>query len=298
MGEWAVGIDLGGTNIRAAEVDRSGRAGILISQSVDHADDRAPFHQLTAVVRRLIDQVGTPPAGIGAGITGPVDHVTGVIDNPHTLPASLQGDVRSALAQIAATVAIENDANCAALGEARHGAGRGHAVVVCITVGTGIGVGVVKDGVLVRGVRGLHPESGHIVVEPGGPLCYCGASGCVESISSARGVIAAAVAADIIDETASAKDVHDLAAADPRAALIVDRARGGIAALSRTLAVAHAADGIVLAGAALGATGPLLARVRGDLAAYAFAPPGGIVVDINSLAAMSGCIGAASLVLG
>jgi glucokinase len=82
------------------------------------------------------------------------------------------------------SVAIENDADAAALGEWAWGAGRGSSNFMLVTVGTGIGVGLVLSGQLYRGVGAAHPEIGHHVIDPTGPLCFCGAHGCWESLSS------------------------------------------------------------------------------------------------------------------
>ena len=80
--------------------------------------------------------------------------------------------------------ALENDADAAALGEARWGAGKGKRTLVSITVGTGIGAGIILNGEVYRGVASAHPEIGHQIIEPGGPLCTCGAIGCWESLAS------------------------------------------------------------------------------------------------------------------
>jgi glucokinase len=80
-------------------------------------------------------------------------------------------------------VAIENDADAAALGEWAWGSGCGTSTFLLVTVGTGIGVGMILNGKLYRGVGGAHPEIGHHVVDPGGPLCFCGAHGCWESLA-------------------------------------------------------------------------------------------------------------------
>jgi glucokinase len=81
-------------------------------------------------------------------------------------------------------VALENDADGAALGEARWGAGRGKRSLISITVGTGIGGGIILDGQVYRGAANSHPEIGHHIVEPDGPLCTCGARGCWESLAA------------------------------------------------------------------------------------------------------------------
>ncbi len=157
---WAIGIDLGGTNVRAAEVAADGRVGRVIRERVDRDPAARPFAQLDRIVAALAGAAHRPPVGIGLGVTGPVDVRTGVIDNPHTLPAAYQGDVGRALAAHASRIVVENDANAAALGEALRGAGRGRALVACITVGTGIGVGVVDGGRLRRGAAGTTPRRG------------------------------------------------------------------------------------------------------------------------------------------
>jgi glucokinase len=81
-------------------------------------------------------------------------------------------------------VAVENDADAAALGEARWGAGRGSRSLLYVTISTGIGVGILLDGKLYRGAKGAHPEIGHHVIDWSGPLCYCGANGCWETLAS------------------------------------------------------------------------------------------------------------------
>ena len=81
----------------------------------------------------------------------------------------------------------DNDANVAAWGEYRVGAGRGSRHMLLVTVGTGIGGGIVTDGRLYRGAHGFAAEIGHIIVEPGGPLCGCGNRGCWEQVASRPG---------------------------------------------------------------------------------------------------------------
>lgn len=298
MDTWAVGLDVGGTNMRAAEVRSDGSVGVVLTDPVDYAPG-VRFAQLTALTSRLLDAVpGPPPRGIGVGVTGPVDPATGMIDNPHTLPASLQGDVVGALrSSCGLHVAVENDANAAALGETRFGAARGSSAVVCITVGTGIGVGVVHDGALYHGARGTHPEAGHVVVDASGPCCYCGARGCVEAIASATAVAAAGVAAGVIGASGSARDVHQAADRDAQAAAIVARAHAAIAAAARTLVAVHGADMVILTGNAMGDVDALVTRVGQDVATFRFTAPGGVAVRLSTLGGLAGCLGAAALVL-
>jgi glucokinase len=88
------------------------------------------------------------------------------------------------------TVALENDADAAALGEAAWGAGKGKSRLVYVTVGTGIGGGIILDGKIYRGAEMAHPEIGHHIVDPSGPLCSCGFRGCWESLATGPAMVA------------------------------------------------------------------------------------------------------------
>lgn len=299
MTDWAIGIDLGGTNIRAAQIDAVGRLGPTISEPVDrHPTEAVPFGQVVRLVRRLIAEEPTdPPIGIGLGVTGPVDPVTTVVNNPFTLPAGMQGSVRDALAGFGVPVRVENDANAAALGEARFGAGQGHPIVLCVTVGTGIGVGLVSHGKPYSGTAGAHPEAGHLVIDPNGPLCYCGERGCLESLSSAGGVLRQAQQAGWAGPGWSALDVYAAASAgQPNAVALLNAAAHKLADGIRALVTVYAPDVVVLVGNALGDPDtvlPIVARriVRAPL------QPHGTQVLAGRLGGMAGCYGAAALCL-
>jgi glucokinase len=296
---WAVGIDIGGTNVRVAQVDSAGSVGCVVAEPVDgERRGGAAFGQLTDMVAELIAKAGgEPPAGIGVGASGPVDPREGVIENPYTLPGAYQGCVTKSLADVfGIPVWLENDSDAAALGEAWKGAGAGAQTVVCVTVGTGVGVGVVRNGQIVRGADGSHPEPGHHVVDPAGPLCYCGASGCVESLASGDAIVAEAVRRGVVPPGSSAAEVHAAAATQPECRLIVERSRAVLALAVRNLVVLYAPDVIVLAGNALGDPEPVLAAARREVSKYTLGPAGGIGLSLSQLAGMAGCIGAARLV--
>ena len=154
-------------------------------------------------------------SGIGAGVTGPVDHVSGVVDNPHTLPGWEGLSLPRVLGErFGVPVVVDNDANAAALGEWWLGARAPRLAMV--TLGTGIGVGLVVDGVVQRGPGGAHGEAGHQVLDPNGPLCYCGARGCWEQL--AAGPALPQLAADAGLPVATGTELTVLArAGDPRA---------------------------------------------------------------------------------
>jgi glucokinase len=214
MSSWAVGVDLGGTNIRAAKVDGSGQISHSTFVEIDRDfESHNAFAQVLSIVENIISsEVGNPPLGIGIGVTGPIDVETGIIDNPFTLPAQFQGNIKEALQnKFNLNVVVENDANAACIGEAIFGAGAGAEVVVCLTVGTGIGVGVLNNGIIYRGVKGAHPEAGHIQIDATGPLCYCGKYGCLESLTSGTSLREIGLGRGIISAGQTGRDLAMLA---------------------------------------------------------------------------------------
>ncbi len=187
-----IGIDLGGTNVRAGAFTS---AGELI-----HANDtliqaargpQAGLDTIHRLVADVINKISEPILAIGIGSAGPLDRERGCIQNPFTLPGWEDVDIVSPLAeQYRVPVTLENDADAAALGEAWIGAGAGAERMVMITIGTGVGFGFVLRGKLYRGRHGEHPEGGHVLVDPRGPACYCGAHGCLESLVAGPAIAA------------------------------------------------------------------------------------------------------------
>jgi len=292
-----IGMDLGGTNLRGAQVHPSGALGTTREAPVDHDAPIVPrFGQLMTMLGELIDEVPLGEVeGIGVSVTGPIDTRTGWVDNPFTLPASMQGDLTATIRAFGYPVAVENDANAAALGEALFGAGRDGEVVVCVTVGTGIGVGIVERGRLYEGAEHAHPEPGHLVIDPSGPDCYCGTSGCIESLAAAPAIVRAAVAAGVVAEGATARDVHEMAKAGSSGARrIVERASEALAAGIRTLVAVYAPDVVVLAGNARGDEGRLVRLVTDRVMTFPFGAPA-VAVRNAALGNWAGCVGAASL---
>jgi glucokinase len=128
---------------------------------------------------------GVQLAAVGVSFGGPVDFPTGTVRLSHHVPGWKNVPLGARLADVfGAPVAVDNDANVAALGEHRYGAGRGAADMLYITVSTGVGGGWVLGGRPWRGHEGMAGEIGHIVVDWNGPLCLCGKRGCVERLAS------------------------------------------------------------------------------------------------------------------
>ncbi len=185
--EFVVGIDLGGTNVRAAVVSQQGEIKAWAQAPIEAGRGAEQgIQRIQNLIRHVMQQAEIEQiAGIGFGSTGPLDREKGFIQNPYTLPGWENVDVRTPLSQaFEAPLVMENDADAAALGEAWLGSGKGASRFALVTVGTGVGSGFIVDGVIYRGMGGEHPEAGHQVLDPHGPACYCGARGCLESLAS------------------------------------------------------------------------------------------------------------------
>lgn len=178
-------VDIGGTKIAVGVVDAGGRVlarGECPTDAEKGLDDG--LKRITDMLRQLTAQTGGALCGIGIGCTGPVSPLAGKIARVEFLPGWEGANLVEAISQaMGVPAAIENDADAAALGEWAWGAGRGANTFLLVTAGTGIGVGLILGGKLYRGVGGAHPELGHHVVDPSGPACFCGASGCWESMA-------------------------------------------------------------------------------------------------------------------
>jgi len=185
-GPLAIGVDVGGTKVAALLVDSEGkvRDRRLVPSPAD--DVEAVTRTVVALVAELLaDHDGV--AAVGVGAAGLVSREGVVRFAPNVAWREFPLRERVA-AGVRVPVAVENDANVAAWGEYRFGAGRGTADLLVVTVGTGIGGGIVIGGELFRGANGLGAEIGHIIVEPHGPLCGCGNHGCWEQVASGRAI--------------------------------------------------------------------------------------------------------------
>ena len=148
------------------------------------------LERMIAMLRDTARVAGVEISGIGIGSTGMVYPFTGAIGDADFLPG-WQGNnpVRDLAQAFNVTVALENDADASALGEAGWGAGKGKSRLIYITVGTGIGGGIILDGQLYRGADMAHPEISHHVIDPSGPLCTCGFRGCWESLATGPAMV-------------------------------------------------------------------------------------------------------------
>jgi glucokinase len=184
-------VDIGGTKIAVGMVNDSGQ---VLSRKEMPTDGESYANGLAAIasmLRETARTAGVELAGIGIGSTGPVDPFSGRFGEVDFLPEWRgQNPGRDLARMFEVRVALENDADAAALAEAGWGAGKNKSRLVYVTVGTGIGGGLVFDGRLYRGVDGSHPELGHQVIDPSGPLCSCGYRGCWESLAAGPAMVA------------------------------------------------------------------------------------------------------------
>lgn len=190
--QWYVGVDLGGTKIAVGLV-REGR--VVASLSTDTEADGGPNHVIGRILRAIDDLLvqqrvdRRQVAGIGVGAPGPLDSRTGTVITAPNLPGWDHVPLRDIIAEsLDLPAAIENDANAAALGEARFGAARGAANMIFVTVSTGIGGGIVINHKLMTGATGAAGEIGHMVLDVNGPRCGCGNYGCWEALASGTAI--------------------------------------------------------------------------------------------------------------
>ncbi len=185
-------VDIGGTKIAAGAISEDGK--VLASAEIPTlpSDGFASAMQRTkAMLHELAITANVTFEGIGVACPGPLDPRTGIIEEVGTLGGWQGGNLAQELGgEFHVHAAVENDADAAALAEAKWGAGKGSSHLIYITVSTGIGGGIILNGQLYRGVNGAHPELGHQIIDPSGPLCYCKARGCWESLASGSSIAA------------------------------------------------------------------------------------------------------------
>jgi len=215
MAKYSIGVDLGGTNFRAAAIDASGKLLDKIAGSTNASAGRE------AIIKSLVDAIvalrdkrsGDELAGTGVALPGFIDMEKGLILKSPNIPAFENFPARDALAErLKAPVILENDANAAALGEKWMGAGRDVNDLVLLTLGTGIGGGIIIDGKVLHGYMGMAAELGHITVDPLGNPCGCGNTGCLEKHASATAISVMARHLSLGDNLTS-REVYDLAVA-------------------------------------------------------------------------------------
>jgi glucokinase len=211
---YILGIDIGGTNIVIGAVTEDGsRVRGLVSEPTGVPDGPdAVIDRILRMAKGVIEVTRAEDSaadvlGVGIGSPGPLDRKRGVViftPNLRWTNMPVRDRIGSALALPAS---LDNDANCAMLGEHWVGAARGARNAVCFTIGTGIGGGIVVDGKLVHGASDAAAEIGHITIDVNGRRCGCGNDGCLEAYASGPAIARRALEAIEAGATSSMADI-------------------------------------------------------------------------------------------
>ena len=186
-----IGVDVGGTSIRAARFAGISHIPVSKTKIPTQAAKGAEvvLERLEAAIREAAGDSLAQVAGVGIAAPGPLNPHSGVMVNAPNLPGWVNLPLKRLMEErLGRPVFIGNDANLAALGEWKFGAARGHKDVLYLTISTGIGGGVIADGQMLVGARGLAAEVGHILAVPDGPLCGCGQRGHLEAVASGTAI--------------------------------------------------------------------------------------------------------------
>ncbi|HSY74545.1 MAG TPA: ROK family protein, partial [Dongiaceae bacterium] len=186
-----IGMDLGGTKIEGIVLDESGKE--LFRKRIETQQENGYRHILNRTKElhgELAAQIKDQPHTFGIGTPGAISPRTGLMKNSNTVCLNGQ-PVKSDLENLLGRkIEIQNDANCFAMAEALHGAGRGEKLVFGVIMGTGCGGGIAHKGEVIVGRQAIAGEWGHTSINPDGPICYCGQRGCVETFISGGGAAA------------------------------------------------------------------------------------------------------------
>jgi glucokinase len=309
MTRTVLAADFGGTHLRAAVVDEDGK----LLHRADHAtpETATPQDAIARVVDLLAEAaraVSPGPAAACIATAGLINANEGKVILAPNIPGFRNLVLTTPVAQrLGIPAFIENDASAAALGEFRFGAGKGTRHLLHATLGTGIGGGIVIDGRLYRGAKGLAGEIGHIILDPGGPKCNCGSRGCLEAMVS--GVAFAERARKILD-LGKSRVLHEIVGYDDPTAEHLFRAASkgdqvseaeirhgghllglGLGSLVNVLNP----DAVTLSGGLLAMGDMLLQPMREAMYSLAYGPAAGTLLRVSTLGEDAGLLGAAAV---
>lgn len=292
--KWLVGIDIGGTSVKLAFLSQEGNVlhkWEIPTNTGNQGNQIVP--DIGKAIHAKLTELDVPQERLvaaGVGAPGPVDTEKGLLFEAVNLGWGDQFPLRDLIEEaIGVPVAIENDANVAALGEMWKGAGHGSKDLIAITLGTGVGGGVIVNGDIVHGGKGAAGEVGHITSIPeGGFLCNCGKTGCLETIASATGIVRVAKefstqfddASTLRDrlqagEEITAKDIFDSAKeGDSFAAKVIDEIATHLGLALANIGSVFNPEKIVIGGGMSKAGDILLNPIKQHFQKYAFKPVG------------------------
>ncbi|GAB4325739.1 MAG: glucokinase [Candidatus Sumerlaeia bacterium] len=191
--QWLVGVDMGATDTKIALLTQDGV--ILTKTKIPTEPKSNPTACWGNIIKAILELIKAQKAdlrqvaAIGVGCPGPLNSQKGVIIEAPNLPGWKNVEVKKIIErELKIITAVNNDANAAAYGEFWRGAGRSASTLIMFTLGTGVGGGIILDGKLYKGIDDTAGELGHIIVQPGGKACGCGATGCLETLASVTAV--------------------------------------------------------------------------------------------------------------
>ncbi len=298
-----IAVDIGGTQIRVAVYPKGSHRPIVQKRIPTRAKDQTPLERLIGLLKELWPKEGHVCA-IGAAAPGWINPQLGVMYVAPNIPGWENLPLGNILREeFDVPIKLGNDANMAALGEWRYGAGQGHHDLLYLTISTGIGGGVISGDHLLLGSHGLAAELGHITVQPDGPVCGCGHRGHLEAFASGTGIayyVAEQLANGVPSELAeiknpTARDIS-MAAEHGDALAIAAIARAGTYighALANFLTIFN--PSIIILGGGVSRSGPfLLEPLRAALQERVLSPEylNGLVITTAALGDDAGLLGA------
>ena len=266
-----IGIDVGGTKVLGGVVDESGKVLTTARKDTPRQGGSALTQTIADVSKELLQQHSVASVGVSAAGFVSSDRKT-MLATPNIADWNGVDLDHQLTALIGLPVVIENDANAAAWGEAKFGAGKNQDHMMMLTVGTGIGGGIVVNGALYRGAFGIAAEFGHMRVVPDGHICGCGARGCFEQYASGNALL---------------RHAREAINASPEVARnLLSRGDGTVAGLTGQAITEAARDGDAVAVAAFNTTGQWLGAGIASLAVLldpACVVIGGGVIDAGEI---------------
>ena len=216
-----VAVDIGGTHIRVALYEAHSLSPIAHKRTRSLADQPGVYDRL----EKAIESVWSPGhvRAIGIASPGPLDPYTGTILDTPNIPEWVNFPLASKLSEhFNVPVYLDNDANMAGLAEWQYGAGMEHENIIYLTISTGIGGGVISQGCLLQGFRGMGGELGHMTIDPEGPVCGCGQRGHIESFASGP-----SIARYVAEQLALGRESSLQSQQNPSTVQIAEAARAG-----------------------------------------------------------------------
>ena len=275
----AIGVDIGGTAVKAALVTESGVISHRTEKPSDPLAGTASIVSIVGEVMAIASAEDLEVVGVGVGAAGFIDFDSASMNFAPNLVYDDPAIGAAVEKVVSVPVTLDNDANVAAWGERAFGAAQGADDLVLLTLGTGIGSGLIQNGRLIRGHTGAGAEFGHTIVEVGGPPCGCGLKGCIEQLASgqaiermARDAVADDPASSILDFAGSAETISGLDVAkaaremDETARTVLRRAGTYLGIGMSNIANLFDPEVIVLSGSVVGAGEAYLGPARDTLA--------------------------------